>query len=182
MLQHFSSCLSQLTNPTAVGLAIMFHDWEYIPHSPTRYNEEQSIVHFQVFAEELHLPSPLISVVRKFILATIYHKLPAEDEDDSDMKLFLDFDLEVLSRERTEYVLYTRQIRKEYNEFTDEQYGWGRKAFLEKFLGRERLYLSDGFFERCEEKAKENMKWEIGSLLKCDESWGAMAQLMGDGI
>jgi predicted metal-dependent HD superfamily phosphohydrolase len=182
MLQHFSSCLSQLSNPTAVGLAIMFHDWEYIPHSPPRYNEDQSIIHFQVFAEELNLPAPLISVVKKFILATILHKLPAEDEDDSDLKLFLDFDLEVLSRERTEYLLYMRQIRKEYNQFTDEPYGWARKAVLEKFLGRERLYLSDVFFERCEERAKENLKWEIGSLTKCGGDWGAMAQLMGDRI
>ncbi|KAN0089207.1 hypothetical protein V8E51_019467 [Hyaloscypha variabilis] len=180
MLQHFSSYLPQLTNPTAVGLAIVFHDWEYLTHSPPAWSEEQSIVHFNVFAEEFHLPSPLVETVRKYITATISHKLLPEDEDDGDLKLFLDFDLEVLGRDRKEYVLYSKQIRKEYNQFDDQLFGWGRKAVLEKFLGRERLFLSDVFFERCEERARDNLNWEIGGL-KCGGDWGIMGKLRGDG-
>jgi predicted metal-dependent HD superfamily phosphohydrolase len=180
MLQHFSSYLPQITNPTAVGLAIVFHDWEYLTHSPPGWSEEQSIVHFNVFAEELHLPSPLVGTIRKYITATISHKPPPEDEDDGDLKLFLDFDLEVLGRDRKDYVLYSKQIRKEYNQFDDQLFGWGRKAVLEKFLGRERLFLSDVFFERCEERARDNLNWEIGGL-KCGGDWGIMGKLRGDG-
>ncbi|KAE9365148.1 hypothetical protein N431DRAFT_430667 [Stipitochalara longipes BDJ] len=180
MLQHFSSCLPQITNPTVVGLAIIFHDWEYLPHSPPGWSEEQSIVHFGVFAEEIHLPSDLVETVKRYITATISHKLPPEDEDDGDLKLFLDFDLEVLSRERKDYVRYTKQIRKEYGQFDDQLFCWGRKDFLEKYLGRERLFLSDVFFERCEERAKENLKWETGGL-KGGDGWGIMGKLRGDG-
>jgi predicted metal-dependent HD superfamily phosphohydrolase len=181
MLQHFSSSLPIISNPTAVGLAIIFHDWEYIPHSPPRWNEEQSIVHFSGFAEELNLPAPLITTVKKYITATISHKLAEEDKEDEDLKLFLDFDLEVLGRERSEYIVYMRQIRREYNQFTDDMYWHGRKAVLERFLERDRLFFSEEFCEKFEETAKENLRWEVGAL-KGGGDGGEMAKLMGDGI
>jgi len=121
-----------------------------------------------------------VETVKKYITATISHKLPQEDENNEDFKLFLDFDLEVLGRERKEYVRYAKQIRKEYSQFDDQLFGWGRKPVLETFLGRERLFLSDVFFERCEDRAKENLKWEIGSL-KCEGDWGIMGKLRSDG-
>ena len=164
-----------------MGLAIIFHDWEYIPHSSPRWNEQQSIVHFSVFAEELNLPPPLITTVKKYITATISHKLPEEDKEDEDLKLFLDFDLEVLGRERSEYIVYMRQIRREYSQFTDDMYRHGRKAVLERFLERERLFFSAEFFEKFEETAKENLRWEIEAL-KGGGDGGEMAKLMGDGI
>jgi len=95
--------------------------------------------------------------------------------------LFLDFDLEVLGRERSEYVVYMRQIRREYNQFTDDMYRHGRRAVLEKFLERERLFFSEEFFEKFEETAKENLRWETGAL-KGGGDGGEMAKLMGDGI
>ncbi|PMD13482.1 hypothetical protein NA56DRAFT_651794 [Hyaloscypha hepaticicola] len=181
MLQHLSSSLPMISNPTAVGLAIIFHDWEYIPHSPPRWNEEQSILHFSVFAEELNLPPPLTTTVKKYITATISHTLPEEDKEDEDFKLFLDFDLGVLGRERSEYTVYMRQIRREFNQFTDDMYQHGRKAVLERFLERERLFFSEEFFERFEETAKGNLRWEIGTL-KGSGDGGEMAKLMGAGI
>jgi predicted metal-dependent HD superfamily phosphohydrolase len=181
MLQHLSSCLSRVANPTAVGLAVIFHDWEYIPHSPPGWNENQSNVHFSIFAQEVNLPAPLVSTVKKYITATISHNLPPEDEQDGDLRLFLDFDLEVLGRERKKYEDYMREIRREYDQFTDEQYGHGRKAVLKRFLDRERLYFSDVFFESCEERARDNLKWEVG-MLNGDGNWGPMADLIGDGV
>jgi predicted metal-dependent HD superfamily phosphohydrolase len=181
MLQHFSSCLPQMANSTAVGLAIIFHDWEHIPHSPSGWNEEQSKVHFDVFAEELRLPAPLISTVKQYITATISHKVPPGDEHDGDLKLFLDFDLEVLGRERKEYETYMRQIRREYSQFADDQYVCVRKAALKKFLDTTRLFFSDVFFEGCEERARGNLQWEV-EMLEGDGRWGPMAELMSDVI
>ena len=173
MLQYLSSSLPQIKDPTAVGLAIIFHDWEYIPHSPPRFNEEQSIVHFEVFATELNLPEQLVMTVKRYIKATIKHELDGEeDENDSDLKLFLDFDLEVLGRETAEYKLYSTQIRKEYSHFVDEQYGCGRREVLGKFLQRERLFFSDGFYERFEGRARQNLQWEIGVLKGYGVEWG----------
>jgi predicted metal-dependent HD superfamily phosphohydrolase len=165
MLQHLSSSYSQIKNPTAVGLAIIFHDWEYIPHAPPRLNEEHSIVHFESFATELNLSKKLVAIVKRYIEATIKHELEgAEDESDSDLKLFLDFDLEVLGRERPEYVLYSTQIRKEYGGFSDEKYGNGRRKALGNFLKRERVFFSDSFYQRFEARARENLEWEIAVL------------------
>jgi len=164
MLQHLEYSLPQINNPTAVTLAIIFHNWEYIPHSPPRFNEEQSIVHFEFFAAELPLPSPLIQTVKKYILATISHKLDAEDGEDGDLRLFLDFDLEVLGRERGAYEIYREQIRKEYVNLRDEVYREGRKCVLERLLARDRLFFSERFYERFEKRARENLMWEIGIL------------------
>ena len=106
----------------------------------------------------------LISTVKNYILATISHKVSPEDEDDSDLKLFLDFDLEVLGRQRAEYDVYRKQIRREYAQFDDQQFSGGRSAVLQKILNRERVYFSDAFFERLEERARENLRWELGIL------------------
>jgi len=121
---------------------------------------------------ELNLPSPLINVVKRYITATIKHEIEGEEGDDSDLRLFLDFDLEVLGREREEYKLYTAQIRKEYGHLSDEQYSHGRRGVLEKFLSRERLFFSESFYERFEQRARENLGWEIGILMGYGVKWG----------
>jgi len=121
-------------------------------------------VHFEFFAAELPLPSPLIQTVKKYILATISHKLDAEDGEDGDLRLFLDFDLEVLGRERGAYEIYREQIRKEYVNLRDEVYREGRKCVLERLLARDRLFFSERFYERFEKRARENLMWEIGIL------------------
>lgn len=138
-------------------------------------------MHFAVFAEELCLPPSIVSTVKKYISATIKHEIDRWSEEDGDLKLFLDFDLEVLGRERGEYQAYMRQIRKEYGQFSDEQYAWGRKAVLEKFLERGRLYFSDVFLDRCESRARENLTWEV-AMLKGSGEWNPLADLMGNGV
>jgi predicted metal-dependent HD superfamily phosphohydrolase len=160
MLRCLDTSESLVKDPTAVKLFIFFHDWVY---DPMRHdNELQSIVVFQVFANELNLPEDLHGKVSRYIKATISHSL--DSEDDSDMKLCLDFDLEVLGREPSEYEVYASQIREEYSQYGDKEYTLGRIGVLQKFLARKRLFFSDKYHGRLEERARRNLEREILKL------------------
>lgn len=165
------SCLSRYQNlvkdEMAVKLAIYFHDWVYDPKRND--NEAQSIDSFRGFCDErgLGFDGEMAGKVGGWIESSMDHRLPErEKEDDGDLKLFLDFDLEVLSRGREEYAVYAEQIRKEYGFYSEADYCAGRMKVLKGFLGRERLYFSDVFFEECEGRARVNLEWEIGELEK----------------
>jgi predicted metal-dependent HD superfamily phosphohydrolase len=168
-ITHISSMLrlSQshqylITNPTVIQLAIFFHDWVYDPKADN--NELQSIDIFKKFAAQLNLPDTLTEKVCHYIEATTTHSLKQSDNTDEDLKLFLDFDLEVLGRSRAEYEVYARQIREEYIYFSEEKYVKGRLGVLEKFLERDRLYFSEALRAELEVRARRNLGAEIEGL------------------
>ncbi|KAF8919887.1 hypothetical protein CPB85DRAFT_1275836 [Mucidula mucida] len=157
MLECLNSHLSDIADPQTVRLAIYFHDIVY--DSKSSANELASI---ELFKKLDHVPSPQREKVCRFIAGTITHSLPFDcAEDDSDLKYFLDFDLEVLSRNRVLYERYAEEIRKEYIHYSPEQYCAGRIQVLQKFLMRPRLYFTDIFHKTKEQAARENLEWEI---------------------
>ena len=101
------------------------------------------------------------------IRATINHLPPADlpAEELADLRLFLDFDLEVLSRAPEEYDLYATQIRQEYSHYVDDIYRAGRVNVLKKFLARDRIYFNTGgVWQQREFAARENIMREIERL------------------
>ncbi|KDR71475.1 hypothetical protein GALMADRAFT_787152 [Galerina marginata CBS 339.88] len=147
-------------------LAIFFHDWIYDPKG--KENEIESIRSFKAFAGEIELNEDLVSRVSQYIERTITHTLPTEVQEsksDLDLCLFLDFDLEVLSRDGCAYARYAEEIRKEYGHMELPDYRTGRVRVLRSFLGRERLFFSDTFHETREQKARENLEREISTLI-----------------
>jgi predicted metal-dependent HD superfamily phosphohydrolase len=171
-VSHVSNMLSLLADyetlihdTTAVKLAIFFHDFIYDPKA--KDNEIQSAECFQAFARDAGLPEEMKIKVVDLIEATIKHLLSHDESDANqraDMRLFLDFDLEVLSWDETKYAEYAGQIRREYGHFSDDIYCAGRIAVLESFLKRERLYFSDVFYNSSEARARGNIQGEILDL------------------
>jgi predicted metal-dependent HD superfamily phosphohydrolase len=148
---------------TVIALAIFFHDWIYDPRA--KDNELESIKSLQAFAAEINLSKSIVTPVSEYIERTITHTLPATDvAPGSDLCLFLDFDLEVLSRNATDYASYAANIRQEYSSYSDIEYWQGRIKVLRAFLARERLYFSDVFYEECESAARANLRDEIEDL------------------
>jgi predicted metal-dependent HD superfamily phosphohydrolase len=171
-LSHIDSMLSLLSqhgariqDKTVIMLAIFFHDIIYDPKA--KDNEVQSIECFKIFAKETELPEETTTLVTAFINATITHSLDdtltARDAG-KDLKIFLDFDLEVLSRKRSQYGPYSEQIRMEYNHLSDRDYFTGRTKVLSSFLDRERIYFSDVFYDTCEANARRNITDELEYL------------------
>jgi predicted metal-dependent HD superfamily phosphohydrolase len=153
-----------IKDSAAVELAIFFHDWIYEPQSGS--NETESVLAFQDYATEIRLDKDLRDKVVRLVEATVKHgvleHIPYDER--GDMELFLDFDMEVLSREWEEYTIYADQIRKEYSCFTDQEYGSGRTKVLQSFLQKKRIYFSDSFHVDKEESARRNLTREIAVL------------------
>ncbi|KIM41146.1 hypothetical protein M413DRAFT_445859 [Hebeloma cylindrosporum] len=163
MLQCLDQFRPVVKDETALTLAIFFHDWIYDPKS--KDNEMESVKCFKAFASEIGLSEAIYSRVAGYIERTITHSLPTDVErSDSDLCLFLDFDLEVLSRSETAYERYAEEIRAEYGHFEEADYCAGRSRVLRSFLGRDRLYFSDEFYKSREQKARVNLEQEISKL------------------
>jgi predicted metal-dependent HD superfamily phosphohydrolase len=84
--------------------------------------------------------------------------------------LFLDLDLSILGATEEEYDPYSRHIRSEYCQFTEEEYNKGRTAVMKAFLERERLYFTPHFYAKYESIARRNIQNEIDSLHKMSKS------------
>lgn len=105
---------------------------------------------------------PFLRVLAEaFILATRRHQ-----PDDSlfalqpaarkDCELFLDMDLAIFACSPAQVQGYDRDIRTEFGAWPDAEFAAARVAALERFLARERVFLSDTF-KPWEAKARENI-------------------------
>ena len=82
-----------------------------------------------------------------------------------DGHFMLDIDLSILATGRENYIEYTKQIRTEYAVYPDEVYNPGRVKVLQHFVGMDRIYKTDHFSSLWEERAKQNLEFELGTLL-----------------
>ena len=124
-----------LQNPTAVRLAVWFHDFVY--DSQASDNEAQSAKSAEELLTNIGISSKLIDRVQQLILATQGHQI---DPHDPDRCIFLDADLAILGADPVQYQAYRRSIRREYSWASDAAYKVGRIQVLESFLQRDRLY------------------------------------------
>ena len=166
MLDLSTQYEESIQDKLVVNLAIVFHDIIYNPKSGT--NEEDSITLFEDLLSS-RLPATTVAAVRTFILATKSHSLPYSsdhiiDGEMNDLKLFLDLDMEVLSREPEQYAEYAANIRKEYIHVDPDVYCEKRAIFLSQIISSgKRIYCSDHFASR-EEIAIRNLEWECRLL------------------
>lgn len=148
---------SQFKNWEIVVPAIALHDIIYNPLKNN--NEEKSATLAVKELAKLGLPNDLIQYCSELILATKKHESTQQE-----IKLFTDADLAILGAKADDYLLYTQQIRREYNIYPDILFYSGRKKVLQHFLNRDKIYLSDYFHERYEQKAITNLETELISL------------------
>lgn len=107
-------------------------------------------------------------------ILTLFRELPTTPPailENSDLTAsFLDLDLSILGAMEEEYDAYAQQIREEYCHFSWEDYSKGRRAVMEGFLKRERLYFTPHFYNKYESVARNNIQSEIDSLQNTQES------------
>eukprot|EP00667_Euglena_gracilis_P023161 EG_transcript_26055 len=147
-----------------VALAVFFHDAVYDPAA--KDNEEQSAAQFCCFATATAMPSPVVDRVAAFILQTKDHWGCASE--DPALRRFLDADLAILGAPQPRYAEYARQVRQEYGHLSPEDFRSGRSAFLRHALQRPHLFLTTEFREVCEDRARENVMWELQELTDTD--------------
>ena len=163
-IRHIEKCYRVLRNPSiSIELAIFFHDLVYIPmsHPQILSNEAISAQYFLDFLNETGINRDL-EVVAEYILATIHH-IPKSDSPEE--LEFLDIDMSILAADWEEYLEYTKNVRKEYYWYTQDEFCGGRERILTGFLKRADIYYSP-HFKHLEEKARENIEREIREVLK----------------
>jgi predicted metal-dependent HD superfamily phosphohydrolase len=158
LLSELKAIQNQIENWDAVLFALFYHDSIYNPSASD--NEEKSAELAEKRMRELNCPNELIALTIEIILATKSH----HNHSNQDINLFTDADLAILGSDSESYKIYAKNIRKEYKIYPSIIYKTGRKKVLLHFLKMERLFKTDYFFNKYEEKARINIEQEFKSL------------------
>ena len=164
-LQHIADCLSEFdrarqlaADPTAVELAIWFHDAIYAPRA--RDNEERSAALAQDWLGKFRARHALVESVVRLVLATKNH----DGALNPDAPLLVDVDLSILGQPPERFWEYERQIREEYSWVDQVVFAAKRAEILTGFLARGRIYQTDFFNSRLEARARANLQASIQRL------------------
>lgn len=163
MLTGLQDCRPLLHDAEAIELAIWFHDAVYDAAAPD--NEERSAdLARQVLAGQLE--QGRLRQVVALILATRKHELAGDGglRERADTAYFLDLDLQILGAEAARFDTYEAAVRREYAHVPEAAWRIGRAAVLRRFMARPRLYFSDLFAEKLEERARANLARSLASL------------------
>lgn len=156
---------SLLSNSRVVRLAIYFHDIIYDPISKT--NEEDSAQLFRETFQSVHfIDAATTDLVCHYIIKTKHHHVEeSETENDEDLGIFLDMDLSILGAEQERYEKYIKDIRLEYNMYSDFAYGYGRYRALQSFISKENKQIfCSRVFRPLNSRARENIGWEMNLI------------------
>lgn len=160
MLLAVNQYKNDLKDIDSFKFAVWFHDIIYTIASSK--NEIQSAkLAVKILTEFEGITEFQIQKIKQFITDTQEHKPSSQDND---LLFFLDIDMQILGQDLESYKQYSQNIRKEYQIIPSFLYKKGRKKVLEQFLERERIYFTDIFHQKFEQKARQNIAWEIKSL------------------
>ncbi|MEJ6023742.1 HD domain-containing protein [Ramlibacter sp. PS4R-6] len=164
-LQHLRECFELLTGieltpeeSAQVAIALWFHDAYYDPRRDD--NERRSADWARREAIAAGVPQATAQRVHDMIMATVDHQPQA----DKAMQALVDIDLSILGAELARFDESDEQVRREYGHVPEAEWRVGRRRVLQNFLDRERLYGSDDFHSRFEERARENLKRSLARL------------------
>ncbi|CAN5811022.1 hypothetical protein BH23ACT8_BH23ACT8_18620 [soil metagenome] len=143
-------------DPDAVRLAAWFHDAVYDPRAAG--NEEASAGLAESLLGGPDVPAQRRSAVARLVRATAGHAPGEVDE-----AVLCDADLAVLATDPRAYRAYARAIRREYRHLDDATWARGRGAFLERMLGRGRLFHTEAM-RAAEARARANLGAERAAL------------------
>lgn len=158
LIQELEPIKAEFYDWNAVLFSVFYHDVIY--HAFASDNEVQSAELAKKHLNEINCQQKTIDIVYEMIIATKSHQVSQKN----DINLFTDADLAILGVEPEVYQNYAAAIRQEYDVFPDPIYIPGRKKVLLHFLKMERLFKTDYFFQKYEEKARINIENEFKSL------------------
>jgi predicted metal-dependent HD superfamily phosphohydrolase len=136
--------------------AIIYHDVIY--DARRNDNEARSAYEAEIAMMEEY-DEDWIEEVQRLIMITKTHQ-PAQN--DAPGQIITDLDLAGLASPN--YIKHSQQIRQEFEFATDEQWYYGRQAFLTNFLGRDTVFHTSIGQNRWEADARRNMNLELNYI------------------
>lgn len=162
---HIAACLGhlydvndQVNDWKSLALAFWFHDAVYRPFKSD--NERKSADWAVQFLKDNGADPALTNRVEALIMATCHNVQAA----DNDTQILIDIDLSILGTASHIYDVYESNIRKEYKRVPGFLYRKKRKALLQSFLDKPKIYGSAHFNDLLEEQARENLVKAIEQL------------------
>lgn len=134
-------------------LAIWFHDAVYEVGAAD--NEERSAALAVERLAAAGLPAERVQRIERVVLDTKDHVPRCEAS-----KLVIDLDLASLALPRPQFEANGARIRREYAVVDDATFYAGRRAFMEAYLARERLYWT-AWGAPLEARARENLRLDL---------------------
>ncbi|MCX6825516.1 MAG: pantetheine-phosphate adenylyltransferase [candidate division SR1 bacterium] len=163
---HYVDCLNKFykikhlfQETDAVECAFLFHDIVYDPRSKT--NEEDSAEFAEKILTLRGLSKNFIERVKQLIIATKHVIVPTHP----DAKFMLDIDNSILGSDFRTYTQYTKDMRREYYTYTDQEYKVGRSAFLHGLLNKKDIYHTSYFTQKLQDKAEQNIINELNNMV-----------------
>jgi predicted metal-dependent HD superfamily phosphohydrolase len=109
---------------------------------------------FKEFAQDCDsLDTETCAQVEQIIFDTKTHTVGSQN---SVNELFLDADLSILGMPTDVYVEYAQRIRKEYMQYSLEDYCTGRAKVLRSLVGKENIFFTQLFRDKFEAQARSN--------------------------
>lgn len=149
-----------------ISLAIIFHDAVYDTTIEDKLNVEASARLFYFWFEENRFLfeklenitiQEVFETVYNLILSTINHEptyfFKKSYFSEKLCNIFLDLDLMILADQKN-YDEYVKNIRKEYSQFSDEEFSNGRLKFIDNMLGKVMIFRE---FHQLNEVARQNL-------------------------
>ena len=164
-LTEFDRVRAQVADSPVLEAALWFHDLIY--DAAISDNEARSAQWAEHILTEGGVASAKIQHVRALVLVTQTH----EPDNTPDADWMCDIDLAILGQDETRFRAYEAAIRQEYVLISDAEYRAGRAKVLGRFLGRQRIYLTQPFFDRYEDKARENLTRSLADLGPAKRRW-----------
>lgn len=158
VLTQFAKVERLAENKGHVELALWFHDVIYKPFSSA--NEQNSAKWASEFLESNGVAKAVVKNVSGLVMATSH----LGEVISSDEKLIVDIDLAVLGQSKEEYEKYLNGVRQEYWLVPSFIYRKKRKAILQSFLERGKIYYNETFNNELGTKAHRNLLNDIKNL------------------
>ena len=157
--QHLRECLQLFEryrhlaqHPAEVELGLWFHDAIYEVRSSS--NEADSAEWARQELSEAAVAPACVARISGLILATQHVAAP----QGVDQQLLVDIDLAILGAARPRFDEYETQIRQEYAWVPAWLFRRKRRAILEGFLQRPRIYATPQLHDAFEARARDNVR------------------------
>jgi predicted metal-dependent HD superfamily phosphohydrolase len=166
-IQHIEECFREFeavrgsaNSPSAVGLALFFHDAIYDTHAHDNDNEEKSAGLARQVLAAVGAEEPLQSDVRDLILATRHAAMP----ETNDQKVLVDIDLSILGADSERF----RRIRAASPPRIflggRDALSSGARQYPARVSGASRDLQHSAFQGSTRRSARENLKRSIAAL------------------
>jgi predicted metal-dependent HD superfamily phosphohydrolase len=157
-LAHFEALRDQASHPEEVELALWYHDAVYVVRAKDNEQLSADMAHAALLGAGAS--EAAAQRVHAMVLVSRHDALPRT----TDESIFVDVDLAILGAPQHEFDAYEDQIRSEFISIPAAQLRSGRRAILQAFLGRPRIYHTTRFFDRFEAQARANLRRSIEQL------------------